>query len=84
VLYAFVLSRDAQSSDVPVVPVLNIPRADLSLRPDAEWLLTEVCAHRVSRSLTRHLLVSPGCMMKPAVCGRLVSRQDSILRRSRQ
>jgi hypothetical protein len=44
VLYAFVLSRDARSSDVPVVPVLNLPRADLSLRPDAQWLLAEARA----------------------------------------
>lgn len=71
-LYAFVLSRDAKPSDVPVVPVLNIPRADLSLRPDAEWILTEVCSRHFLASLTQHIFVSSGCGLKPAFCGRIV------------
>jgi len=78
VLYAFVLSRDAQPTDVPVVPVLNIPRADLSLRPDAEWLLTEVCGRRFPGSPHTAPLLLTGLYAEASILW--VYRQSSRLR----
>jgi exopolyphosphatase len=41
VVYAYLLARGRAGGDPPCLPVINIPRADLGLRPEALWLLRE-------------------------------------------
>ncbi|KAK3266943.1 hypothetical protein CYMTET_24468 [Cymbomonas tetramitiformis] len=42
IMYAFLLSQRATVDSPRSVPVINIPRQDLSLRPDAVWILQQV------------------------------------------